>query len=224
MAGAARGAIVTLLAATTLAGAAFADDGGGQGAPHPHMHHRFEDARRWARIFDAPGRDRWQKPEQVIAALGLPKDAVVADLGAGTGYFAMRLARALPAGRVYAVDIEPAMVRFLGERAGKEGLGNVQPVLCTADDSRLPAAVDLVLVVDTYHHIDHRVEYFRRLRERLRPGGRVAIIDFRKGAPKGPPDAARIPEAQVVAELTRAGYRVLKSPTFLPYQHFVILQ
>lgn len=93
------------------------------GAQAPHTHrHAFSDAERWARIFEDPARDAWQKPDEVVQALRLAPDAVVADIGAGTGYFAARLARAVPNGRVFAVDIEPDMVRYLTERARREKL------------------------------------------------------------------------------------------------------
>ena len=158
----------------------------------PHDDHSFGDAEKWARIFDDPERDAWQKPDEVVRTLRPPPDATVADIGAGTGYFAVRLARAVPKGRVFAVDSEPDMVRYLRERAQREGLANVIPVQGTADDPRLPVPVDLVLVVNTYHHIPWRVEYFRWLRYSLRPGARLAIIDYRPDAPTGPPPAMRL--------------------------------
>ena len=189
-------------------------------------HHGFGDAQKWAHVFDDPSRDAWQKPHEVIAALGLPADAVVADLGAGTGYFSVRLANMLSGGRVYAVDIEPDMVKYLGERAKREGLSNLVPVLGQPDDPRLPEKVDLVLLVDVYHHIDDRSRYFRRLAGSLKPGGRVAIIDFRMGAENGPPRAARIAPDKVRAEMAAAGFVPQAtsgaSLDFLPEQYFLI--
>ncbi len=186
------------------------------------LHHGFANADQWAATFDEPDRDSWQKPDEVIRALALTPDARVADIGAGTGYFTVRLARALPRGKVYGVDIEPDMVRHLEERARKEGLPNVVGVLAAPDDARLPEAVDLALVVDTYHHIDDRPAYFARLRSRLLPGGRVAVIDFRRGQPMGPPDAHKVPAEQVKAEMAEAGYAVAAQYGFLPNQDFVV--
>src|SRR5205085_2969879 len=128
-------------------------------APQNHQH-TFEDAGRWAGVFDDPKRDEWQKPHEVILALALAPDAVVADIGAGTGYFAVRFARMLPKGKVYAADIEPDMVRHLTQRAKREQLANVFAVQSAPDDARLPEKVDLALLVDTYHHIDDRSRYF----------------------------------------------------------------
>jgi SAM-dependent methyltransferase len=203
-------------AALSLSLAACAPPGG------PHDDHGFGDAEKWARIFDDPERDAWQKPDEVVRTLRPPPDATVADIGAGTGYFAVRLARAVPKGRVFAVDSEPDMVRYLRERAQREGLANLIPVQGTADDPRLPVPVDLVLVVNTYHHIPWRVEYFRWLRYNLRPGARIAIIDYRPDAPTGPPPAMRLPSTEVTQELRRAGYVLVGSHSILPYQYFLV--
>jgi predicted methyltransferase len=189
---------------------------------NPQMPHRFEDAEAWVARFEAPERDAWQKPDEVLAALALSPDAVVADIGAATGYFPVRLARALPRGRVYGADIEQSMVDYLAARAKKEGLTNLTAVLCTAEDPKLPEPADLVLVVNTYHHIGERPAYFKRLLERLKPGGRLAIIDFRKGQPMGPPEAHRIDAAQVRSELESVGYALAADHTFLPNQHFLV--
>jgi len=192
-------------------------------SPHNHQH-SFGDAEKWAHVFDDPERDAWQKPHAVIDALALKPDAVVADLGAGTGYFAARLANMLPKATVYAVDLEPDMVKYLGERAKREGLANLKPVQAAVGDARLPAKVDLVLLVDVYHHIEARERYFRALAASLRPGARVAVIDFRLDSPEGPPKAARIAPEQVKAELSRAGYALADEHAFLPRQYFLVFK
>jgi predicted methyltransferase len=195
----------------------------GARAQSPHTHqHSFGDAEKWAHVFDDPERDAWQKPHQVIHALGLKPDAVVADIGAGTGYFAARLANMLPKGTVYAVDIEPDMVRYLSERAKREKLGNLKAVRGRAGDPALPALVDLALFVDVYHHIDDRERYFRALAASLKPGGRVAVIDFRLDARRGPPKAARVAPERVKAELAAAGYTLAAEHAFLPEQYFLV--
>jgi len=192
-------------------------------APHTHRH-SFGDAEKWAHVFDDPERDAWQKPHQVIQALALKPDAIVADIGAGTGYFAARLANMLPKGTVYAVDIEPAMVKYLGERAQREGLGNLKPVAGLPGDPRLPAKADLILLVDVYHHIEDRGRYFRSLAASLKPGGRLAVIDFRLDSPNGPPKEARVAPERVKAEMKGAGYALAEELGFLPNQYFLVFR
>lgn len=193
-------------------------------AQQDHDRRRFDNAEQWAKIFDDPSRDSWQKPDEVIRALALAPDATVADIGAGTGYFAVRIARAVPRGRVIGVDIAPGMVRYLDERARREGLGNVSAQLGGSDEPRLAAAVDLAIVVDTYHHIPARANYFRRVREALKPGGRLAIIDYLAASPIGPPAPHRIPPERVREELGSAGFELLQEHRFLPYQYFLVLR
>lgn len=188
--------------------------------------HAFDDVAHWERVFDDPTRDAWQKPEAVVAALALAPGATVADVGAGTGYFVPHLARAVgPTGTVLAADVEPALVAHLRSRAEKDGLANVVPILASADNPRLPAhGVDVVLLIDTYHHVDDRVAYARRLTGALTPGGRVAIVDWQKrDLPVGPPDLAhKLARDQVVEEMTAAGYLLAAEPDLLPYQYFLV--
>ena len=194
-----------------------------QGSHHSHQH-SFGDAEKWAKEFDDPARDEWQKPAEVIKALGLAPDAKVADIGAGTGYFSTRLARAVPKGKVYAVDVEADMVRYLGARAKKEGLANLVPVKGSPESPNLPEAVDLVLIVDTAHHIDKRRTYFRGLLGRMAPGGRVAVIDFTPESKIGPPPAGRLATSKLHSELSEAGFGRVAVHTFLPNQYFVVYQ
>jgi ubiquinone/menaquinone biosynthesis C-methylase UbiE len=190
-------------------------------------HRRFDDPAYWSTVFDDPGRAAWQKPDEVVAALALRPGQCVADLGAGTGYFSRVLSAAVgPTGTVLAVDPEPALVEHLRDRAEREGSANVVPVLASLDNPRLPGGlVDLVLIVDTYHHIDDRVAYFRRLRRALRPAGRIAIVDWQKRPlPVGPEMAHKLAREQVVREMERAGYRLAEEPSLLPYQYFLIFR
>lgn len=190
--------------------------------------HRFNDAEQWAKQFDSADRAAWQRPDAVVAALGLTPAMRVADLGAGTGYFTVRLARAVPQGRVFAEDIEPDMVRYLGVRATKEGLGNVEAVQGSADDPRLPGGLDAALMVDVYHHVDGPVAFFAKVRAAMKPGALLAIVDFKKDAPDdapGPPASMRIEDAEVVAQLTEAGFVHEKTDrALLPYQYVVFMR
>jgi len=190
-------------------------------AQHPHS---FSDAEKWARVFDDPQRDEWQKPHEVIEALKLAPDAVVADIGAGTGYFAVRFAHRLPRAKIYATDIEPEMVQYLVMRAKREGLANLSAVKGEMDDAKLPEPVDLALLVDVYHHIDDRGAYFGRLARSFRPGGRLAIIDFTLDSDIGPPPRARIAPEQVKRELADAGYVLAEELELLPNQYFLVFR
>ena len=187
-----------------------------------HFGRHFDNADEWAKTFDDPARDEWQMPARVIDALQLKSGQVVADVGAGTGYFTVRLAKSLAAPKVYAVDIEPSMVDHVKQRAVRDGLNNVVAVQAGADRTNLPEPVDLVLVVDTYHHIPNRVAYFTALKARMKPGARLAIVDFRKGAPSGPPEEFRFTPDQISAELGKAGFALQRSHDFLPRQIFLV--
>ena len=187
-----------------------------------HFHRSFDDAEKWSKVFDDPARDAWQRPDEVIRALKLPAEGVVADIGSGTGYFAIRLGRALPRARVHGADVSADMVRFLNERAAKEKLANVTSHRVGDSDPKLPVPVDLVLVVDTYHHIPRRSAYFEGLKSKLKPGGRLAVIDFRADSPVGPPPKHRIAPERVIAEMDKAGYALTERNDFLPYQYFLV--
>jgi ubiquinone/menaquinone biosynthesis C-methylase UbiE len=191
------------------------------------VHHSFGDVSHWTAVFDDPSRDAWQKPQAVVQALAIVPGMCVADLGAGTGYFSRYLSTAVgETGTVLAVDTEPNLVVHLRRRAEQEHTANVVPILASPDNPRLPAgAVDLVLIVDTVHHIDDRINYFRRLQRFLKPAGRVAVIDFKKEEiPVGPPLEHKLAPEQVVEEFQAAGYELVAQPDVLPYQYFLVFR
>jgi len=187
--------------------------------------HDFADVPYWSSVFDDPARDAWQKPNELVAALGLARGNVVADLGAGTGYLSRRLSAAVgPDGRVFAVETEPNLVVHLRQRAEREKTANVVPILASTDDPRLPVGqVDLILIVDTYHHLDARRTYLPSLRRFLRPGGRVAVVDWHKRAlPVGPPPEHKLAREQVVDEMRASGFVLAAEHAILPYQYFLV--
>jgi ubiquinone/menaquinone biosynthesis C-methylase UbiE len=208
--------VLLLAAATAVAG------------PHDATSHRsFADVESWTKVFDDPARDEWQKPAALVSALGLAPGATVADLGAGTGYLSRYLAASVgPGGTVLAVDTEPNLVRHLRDRAEKERTPNVVPVLASADNPRLPAGgVDVVLILDSYHHLDDRLTYARGLRRFLRPDGRIAIIDWQKRPlPVGPEMDHKLAREHVLDEMNQAGYELAAEPDVLPYQYFLIFR
>jgi ubiquinone/menaquinone biosynthesis C-methylase UbiE len=189
------------------------------------IHHPFDDVAKWVEVFDDPGRDAWQKPAAVLEAIGVRRGMTVADLGAGTGYFSVHLAKAVgDAGRVLAIDVEPKLVDYLKERAAKAHLAQLVPALVPPDDPKLPErGVDLVLVVDTWHHIDDRLHYLAKLAAGLKPDGRVAVVDFKKGDfPVGPPDAHKLAAEAVAAEFVEAGWKQAAHWDELPYQYVLV--
>jgi len=190
----------------------------------PAYHHRFEHAEHWASQFDDPTRDSWQAPERVVAAMRLAPGMVVADVGAGTGYFEGHLSRAVgQSGKVLALDVEPEMVRHLQHRAASEQLANVEARQVAPDSPGLESAsVDRVLIVDTWHHMDGRPAYAARLAAALKPGGEVVIVDFRREAHQGPPPEHRVEPAEVVRVLTEAGLSARVVEVGLTEQYVVI--
>jgi ubiquinone/menaquinone biosynthesis C-methylase UbiE len=212
-----------VLAAIPLWGAVLYGQSSAQEMSHAdHMEHRFDNPKQLAKNFDDPARDAWQEPDRVIEALALKRGQTAADIGAGTGYFTVRLAKSAAAPKVYAVDIEPSMVTYVAERAATEHLTNVVAVQAAADAPNLPEAVDLALIVDTFHHIGNRESYFRRLAKSLKPGGRVAIIDFKPDSPEGPPKEFRFTPEQIKLEMSKAGYALTAQHDFLARQNFLI--
>ena len=169
-------------------------------------------------------RDTWQQPEKVIQSLQLRPGAAVADLGSGGGYFTFRLAKAVgPAGKVYAVDIDQDINAALNERAKNEQAENIEVILAQPHDPQLPAAgVDLIFTSNTYHHIEDRVRYFNNLRKYLRPGGRVAIIDFDRRAWLEGLWRHYSAEEFIKREMEQAGYRLQQELDFLDRQSFLI--
>ena len=184
------------------------------------MRHRFEDAEQWALRFEDEARDAWQLPDSVVAVLVDREDLVVADIGSATGYFPVRFARAVPRGAVIGSDVEPGMVMYLNDRARSERIENLTSVLAAPDDPHLPRVCDLVFFCNTIHHIDDRIEYLRRLREQLVPGGRIAVVDFRLESTKGPPH--KLAPGIVEEELAAAGYEPVARHEFLPEQYFLV--
>lgn len=189
------------------------------------VHHSFDDVEKWVRLFDDPGRDAWQKPETVLSVLAVRRGMTVADLGAGTGYFSVHLAKAVgPEGRVLAIDVEPKLVEYMKERGAKAQLPQIAPVLAPPDDPKLPSkGVDLVLIVDTWHHIDDRLHYLAKLAAGLKAGGVVAVVDFKKGDfPVGPPDAHKLTAEAVSSEFVSAGWKLAKRSDELAYQYVLV--
>lgn len=197
-----------------------------QGQQHHNPQHSFEDVDRWVEAFENEERDRRQKPDEVVAALELAPGDVVADIGAGTGYFTRRFARAVgERGIAYGVDLEPNMLRYMAKRALDDGQPNIVPVMATTSSPSLaPDSVDLFFVCNTIHHIGERQRYYEILLRTLRDDGRLAIVDFYKDVAldEGPSQEMRIAKQDLIAEVTAAGFRLTDDHDFLETQYFVV--
>jgi ubiquinone/menaquinone biosynthesis C-methylase UbiE len=198
---------------------------------HAHRRHgRYGNPADLARFLKRqldPARAAWQKPDAVMRALGLRRGQRVAEIGAGPGYFSLRLARAVgAAGHVDAVDPEPAVLEVLRRRLGEAGVRNVTPVLGRADDPLLPAArYHLALMVNAYHHIPDGPVFLRRLARSLVRGGRLVNIDFgKRETPVGPPVSQRVAREDFLRAARRAGLTLAAEHRFLPHQYFLVLR
>lgn len=212
--------VLLVLLTLSLSGSALSQE-----HQHHHKKHDFSDAQKWIERFEDPTRDVWQKPDLVVEQLGLKPGMNVADIGAASGYFTRRMAtKIVPGGFALAVDIEAGFFPYVLERAYQEGLYNLFTVQCTETDPRLPRdTIDLILIVDTLHHIEHRQDYYEKLKESLRERGRIVVVDFKKDAeiPVGPKKEMRLSAESVRKEFETAGFQVTVDASTLPYQYIL---
>jgi len=177
--------------------------------------------------LDRPEREREEAPSKAIAALDIPAGAVVADVGAGSGYYTVRLAKVVgPTGRVVATDLQPGMLALIREKVAREKLSNVEIVQGRADDPVLPgAAFDLILMVDVYHELASPQVFVRKLKEALKPDGRLVLIEFRLEDPRVPiREEHKMSVSQVRQELGADGFQIERVIDVLPWQHIIVLR
>jgi ubiquinone/menaquinone biosynthesis C-methylase UbiE len=177
-------------------------------------------------ILESPDRDEWQQADRIMDALSIGEASKVADVGAGSGWFTIRLAQRVgPNGRVYAEDVQALMIESTKRRVANQGFSDrVVFVLGTSEDPQLPKSLDAILVVDTYPAFERPVDTLRRLGASLAPNGRLGIVDFRKdgvGGP-GPPFEERVDQADVKRDAAAAGLRLIREETFLRYQYLLL--
>lgn len=191
---------------------------------HRDGHGNPTDLQQYIARLDDPGRDEWQRPDAVLDLLGLTANTVVCEIGPGSGYFTLRLAQR--AGHVHAVDVEPQLLALLRDRVGQAGVTNVTPILALpADPLVAPSSCDVVVTVNTLHHVPALASYLRRLRATLRPGGRLVVIDFHnRETPVGPPVDHRMAREVLLEHARSAGLQPSAEHDVLPYQYFVVLQ
>ena len=191
---------------------------------NPHDLKPFEDTQKYIDFLERGDRAIWQKPDAVIQELHLSGTEKIADVGAGSGYFTFRFARALPKGKVYAIDIEPEMLRHIHHKALTEGVNNIEVIKSTPEDPKVPADVDLVFVCDVIHHVKNKKMWLQQLSRQMKRGAHVVVIEFKEGdLPEGPPASVKIPKKKLIALITENNFKLeTEKSDFLPYQGFLI--
>lgn len=186
----------------------------------------FEEVEQYIAFLERADRAAWQKPDEVVRALRLAGDEVVADLGAGSGYFTFRLARALPRGRVVALDSQPEMVRHIHHRLSQESIQNVETRVVAAKEPSLPRDADIVFICDVLHHVTDRSDWLDRVHAGMKDGARLVAIEFKAGdLPQGPPESVKIPKRDLIDALQQAGLVLVEDRAdLLPYQDFLVFE
>ena len=189
------------------------------------MHRLHQDSKAYIAMLEDPARDAYQKPHEVVMALGLKEGETIADIGAGSGYFAFRFSRHVGEnGRVYAVDINPEMIVYMNRRIRDMKVKNMVTVLSAPDDPLLmDGSIDRFFICETWHHIQNQTQYLVLIMKMLKPGGQVVMIDFQKrDLPVGPPNEMKIAREDVIKQLQAAGFQLEKENSFLPYHYFLV--
>jgi ubiquinone/menaquinone biosynthesis C-methylase UbiE len=177
-------------------------------------------------LLEGPDRDAWQRPELIMDELGIGEASVVADLGAGGGWFTIRLARRVgPNGKVFAEDIQPEMIEAIRRRVERERITWVHTVLGTATNPNLKEPVDAVLIVEAYNEMDAPEVLLRNVAKALKPNGRIGIVEHTKnGGGPGPPLDERVDPERIIRDATAAGLRLHARPAFLRYQYLLVFK
>ncbi len=222
-------AVAALVLALGAGGAFSAEQRGGPPQRHPVSGRVFAPVMGVAGAgwLERAEREEEEAPSQAIEALGLAPGMVVADIGAGSGYYTSRIAKKVAAsGRVFATDIQPGMIAMLDRRITSEGLGNVTTILGAMDDPRLPPqSIDLALMVDVYHELQQPQVFLQRLKTSFKPGGRLVLLEFRKEDARVPIlEVHKMSVAEVKAELEAEGYALDRVIDVLPWQHIIVLR
>lgn len=198
----------------------------GNSSGHQHVGHSnsvFDNPEIFVEKFDDPARDKWQKLDEVIPSFSLRDDAVVVDIGAGTGYFAVRIAPHIQKGKVICFDQSTQMVSYIKDRVSKLGLNNVEAHTTNANgDLELEEQSDLIFSVDVYHHLQDRIGYFTKVSKHLKPGGVLVVIDRTEEKVEGQPTGHRVSPEKVKEEMKEAGFEIVEDLDFLlPVQYYL---
>lgn len=192
---------------------------------HQQMHRLHNDPKAYMKALEDPKRDEYQKPHEVLTALNIKPGEIIADIGAGTGYFTFRLAHHVgDKGKIYAVDVSPDMIRHINRRSRDAKATNVVAILAEPDDPLLSEqSVNRIFICDVWHHVENQTKYLSLMKKLLKPGGEIVMIDFhKKELPFGPPLQMKIAREDLLKQMEGNGFRLAKEHTFLPHQYFLV--
>lgn len=181
----------------------------------------FENTKKYIEFLEKNDRSDWQKPDAVVSYLQLKGSEIIADIGAGSGYFSFRFAGVLTKGKVLAIDIEPEMLRYIHHKSMSLGIKNIEVLLASHDDPKVPRGIDMVFMCDVLHHIKNRAVWLSKLSSEVRKGAKLILIEFKEGAlPEGPPEKMKISNKEILSIVGNNGFKLLKQNTdLLPYQY-----
>src|SRR4030067_1189372 len=171
----------------------------------------FEDVKKYIDFLERKDRNGWQKPEAVISSIGLKGSEILADIGAGSGYFTFRFSKELPRGKVVAIDVEPGMIRYIHHKAKTSRIKNIEVVIASYDDPRVPENVDVVFMCDVLHHVKKRGEWLSKLYTEMKKSSKLILIEFKEGnIPEGPPASIKITSKEMLSLMAGAGFKLIK--------------
>ena len=183
----------------------------------------FKEVQKYIEFLERKDRELWQKPDAVIKELSLKGTEKIADVGAGSGYFTFRLSKELPKGKVYAIDIEPEMIRHIHHKAVSNNIQNIEAVFSTPNNPHIPEDADLVFICDVLHHVKNKGDWLKALFSQMKNNSKLVLIEFKEGKlPEGPPEDIKIPLEKMISITTDAGFINLKqNEELLPYQYYL---
>ena len=196
-----------------------------KGAAHEHKT-PFGSTEKYIDFLERPDRVTWQKPGAVIEAFKLKGDEKIADVGAGSGYFSLRFASALPRGRVYAIDVDPAMIHHIRHRAMADTIDNVEVILSSPDDPKVPKDSEIVFICDVLHHVENKSQWLKKIHGEVETGARLILIEYKEGdLPQGPPEWMKMSPKEVTANALGAGFTHGSTDNdLLPYQTMFVFE
>ena len=186
----------------------------------------FEDAEKYIAFLEREDRMKWQRPDAIIEELDLKGDEIIADVGAGSGYFSFRFASMLPKGKVYAIDIEPEMIRYIHHKAMINDIKNIEAILAEADDPKVPGDSDIVFICDVLHHVENKPLWLKMVHNQMQKGARLILIEFKEGElPEGPPEKIKISQNEIIKVVINRGFTKISADNkLLPYQTFFVFK